>query len=142
MKQVPQSWVKFQELLANYKHPDNVKPTALTKQAKCSSQLPTHFIKAGYIVKTENGYKYNGPKDFTHSDWINVLKVYKQYNDAYNQRILDVDISKPIESQKSKGAELFSEKPTLKAFTDAELLDELKSRGYTGMIEKKQTINF
>ena len=136
MRQVPQSWIKFQQLVSSQKGRDDLRIGVFITEAKCSAQLPTHFIKAGYLVKTNNGYKYNGPKDFTANDWISVLTVYKQYNDSYNQRILNVDVEKSIPSTESTNQTNNTE------LTDSELINELKARGYTGTIEKKQTINF
>ena len=127
MKEIPASWIQFQQLASSYG--DRVIPSlqSLSRIAKCSNQLPSHFVVAGYLRPTLGGHIYHGPAAFENSDWLNIRAIFRRYNKS---------------KRKASARELFANTNNAIKLTDSELINELKARGYTGTIEKKQTINF
>lgn len=136
MKEIPASWVQFQQLAASYmalpeiNNRDRVIPSlqSLARLAKCSNQLPSHFVSAGYLEAVLGGHIYKGPANFETADWLKIRSIFRRYN--FNKRLKA--------NTKNRSANTNS----ASKLTDMELINELKARGYTGTIEKKQTINF
>lgn len=141
-KPIPESWQYFHELVLAHETGSDYTLSNLYRHAHCASDLPQIYKKLGWVVigETPHFYRYLGPKteklthqmaDQIRANWGKTKRNLKKISKVSQKSQMPT-----TEETKEKIMETRAEE--LKKFWDADLVTELRRRGYE--VTAKKTV--
>ena len=144
-KPIPESWHKFHRLVIIYSHNPKWSLNRCVAEAGCSARMPRIYLAFGWISSSiKNRWTTNVVVNLTPEMAEQIREISKRMENASDPLGLNKPLDKPSDEWKMPTLEETKEKimekraDELKKFWDADLVSELRRRGYE--VTAKKTV--
>lgn len=144
-KPIPESWHKFHRLVIIYSHNPKWSLNRCVAEAGCSARMPRIYWAFGWISSSiKNQWTTNIVVNLTPEMAEQIREISKRMENASDPLGLNKPLDKPSDEWKMPTLEETKEKimekraDELKKFWDADLVSELRRRGYE--VTAKKTV--